>query len=304
MNMMTLEEIIELKQKLERDSISTDKAKEYFFNNMEMNKKSWHTKDWKERRKQVIKDKCEQCGGSEILTLQNLSKPEKFNKYYLNAYMHFHSIFDSENTMNFEDLISKNDILNYIDATPREIFSMCPKCCGNYYSVKRIPHFVCSRCKYEFDEPMRKLLPEYIDDLYNNFDLSTIDKPANAPGNRKVRHIMLYSYIRKKLANNKFKENFKEKYQCKIDKKTMIDYLNANIEYLSLENTKTLCKKCSFSKKIIGKDLCPICNKNYKKLQYKTCVDCIPDEEQRNKIKESLAFYKEMREMHISLGIE
>ena len=302
--MITLEEIIILKNNLEKDIISTDIAKELYFSNLDMDKKSWHTKEWKERRKQVIKDKCEKCGGNEILTLLNLSRPEKYDKYYLYAYNYFKDIFSNKNDTNYENLITRNDIINYINITPRETFSMCPKCSGGYKLVKSRNKLVCNRCKYEFDEPINKILPEYIDDLYSDFDPSIIDKPGNAPGNRKVKHIMLYSYIRTKLARNKFYEIFKEKYQNKIDKKAMIDYLNANIDYLSLENTKTLCKKCSFSEKINGRDLCPVCKKNYKKLQYDTCVDCIPDEEKRNKIIENLNFYKEMHNMHKEMEID
>jgi hypothetical protein len=303
--MITLEEIIVLKQNLEKDLITTDKAKEIYFSNLDIDKKAWHTKEWKERRKYVIKDKCEKCGGTEILTLLNLSKPEKYDKYYLYSYNYFKDIFDTKNNINFEDLITKNDIINYINITPRETFSMCPKCSGGYKLVKSRKKLVCNRCKYEFDEPMNKLLPEYIDDLFCDFDLSTIEgKPGNAPGNRKIKHIMFYSYVRIKLAKYKYYEIFKEKYQSKIDKKAMIDYLNANIEYLSLENTKTLCKKCSFSEKINGRDLCPVCQKKYKKLEYDTCVECIPDVDKRNRIIENLNFYKEMRNMHVELGID
>ena len=225
--MMTYAENINLREKLENDEISLDKAKEMCMADAKENKRSWHTKDWKERKNQIIKDKCEQCGSTEILTLQHLSHPEKYDKYYLEAYMHFCNLFIEENSSNFDDLVTKEDILNYIDNTPREIFFMCPKCSGSYSSRRREPHLVCRRCKYEFNEPKSKPLPEYIDDLYSDYDISTIDKPANAPGNRKVKHIMLYSEIQDIIIKQKVKQMVKDKYQRAIDKKAIIDYLDA-----------------------------------------------------------------------------
>jgi uncharacterized Zn ribbon protein len=181
---------------------------------------------------------------------------------------------------------------------------MCPKCNGNYYTRRREPHFVCNRCKHEFDEPISKQLPEYVDDLYSDSPVQLIGYPGNAPGNKKVKFIMFYSEIRHTINKQKFKQLLKEKYQGSIDKKATFDYLEGQIKYLSLENTKTLCKKCAFNRSINDMDLCPACNKNYKKIQYETCVDCIPDEERKNKIIENLNFYKEMHNMHVSLGIE
>jgi ribosomal protein S27AE len=296
--MMTYAETIDLREKLEKDEISLDKAKEMCIADVEENKRSWHTKDWKERRKQVIKDKCEQCGSTVNLTLQHQSHPDKYSKYYLDAYIHFHDIFINENSNNFNNLVTKEDILYYIDNTPREEYSMCPKCGGGYYTRRKEPRLVCNRCKYEFDKPTIKLLPEYIDNLYSDFDIASIDKPANAPGDRKVKHFLLYSEIQDKIAKEKIKHMVKDKYQSAIDKKAMIDYLDATIQYLSFEDTITLCRKCAFNQDKTGRDLCPVCKIRYKPIQYETCVDCLPDGERKNQIKEYYEFVKEMNEMH------
>jgi hypothetical protein len=255
------------------------------------------------KKKTVFKNKCEQCGATEFLTLQHQTHPEKLDKYYLNSFIHFNDLFIEEYSGNFNDLITKEDILTYIENTQRETFSMCPQCSGNYYIRRRKPQFVCGRCKYEFDEPITKLLPEYIDDLYSNADISIIDKPANAPGNRKVKHIVFYSDIQNLIKKQKVKQMVKDKYQSAIDKKAMIDYLDATIKYLSFEDTKTLCRRCAFNQDKNERDLCPVCKINYKPIRYKTCVDCLPDDEQKNQIKEQIEFFKEMHEMEKSLGI-
>ena len=43
--------------------------------------KSWRTKDWKQRRSEIIKDKCEICGSEETLILQHRSYPQKYSEY-------------------------------------------------------------------------------------------------------------------------------------------------------------------------------------------------------------------------------
>jgi len=197
--MMTYAETIELREKLENNAISPGKAREIYFADTKEGKRSWHTKDWKDRRNLIIKEKCEQCGGTENLVLQHLSHPEKYDEYYQKAYWHFYYIFTEEK---FDILVAKEDIENYISNKTREIFNMCPKCGWNFRTRIKEPQFVCTNCKYEFKEPAQKPLPEYFDDMYSNSIVPVFDKPSNAPGNRKVPYIMLYSEIKQKIINN------------------------------------------------------------------------------------------------------
>jgi len=69
--MLTYEEIISLRNKLLNDEISPKNAHELYFNDTNENIRHWHTKDWKERRDKIIKDKCEQCGSTKkVFSLQ------------------------------------------------------------------------------------------------------------------------------------------------------------------------------------------------------------------------------------------
>ena len=52
--MLTLKELIELKEKLAKGEITQDRSKEIYWNDYEEGKRAWHTKDWKERRNEVI----------------------------------------------------------------------------------------------------------------------------------------------------------------------------------------------------------------------------------------------------------
>jgi hypothetical protein len=79
--MLTYNELIELREKLANGEIPLEHAKELFWLNYEEGKRAWHTKDWKERRTKVIKDKCQICDSKETLTLQHLSHPKKYYEY-------------------------------------------------------------------------------------------------------------------------------------------------------------------------------------------------------------------------------
>jgi hypothetical protein len=91
--MLTLKELIELKEKLDRGDIAQARAQEIYWNDYEEGKRAWHTKDWRERRGEIIKDKCEICGGVETLTLQHGSHPRKYNDYEREVTSNIYSTF-------------------------------------------------------------------------------------------------------------------------------------------------------------------------------------------------------------------
>ncbi len=49
-------------------------------------------------------------------------------------------------------------------------------------------------------------------------------------------------------------------------------------------------------------ELCPECKQHYKRLQYPTCIQCLP-EERRKAALEAIEFGKKMREMHRDLEL-
>ncbi len=65
----------------------------------------------------------------------------------------------------------------------------------------------------------------------------------------------------------------------------------------------TACKKCASSYDLHGMELCPKCNKNYKGIEYPTCIECLP-EEKRKEVNEQIEFNKQMQEIHKKLGID
>ena len=307
---MTYEEIISLRDKLKTNEFTLDEATEKYLSELDTRKKSWQTKDWQDRKKSILKDKCEQCGSTEELRVHHSTFPEKYDKYYLYAYNHYYDLFFNETSIDYDNLVTKEEIENYIKITPREIYSVCPECNGGYSTRRNPPRHVCNRCKNEFDEPVNKPFPEYVDDLYKG-DIIPEDKALRTcPKNRSQRQYIPYSEIGLKLVKQKIKDMVKNKYQNEIKRKAMLDCLDANIQYLSFEGTQTFCKKCGYLSTQKDMDLCPQCKNNYKNKIYPVCYDCYslnngvtPEQIEKEK-QENKEFYRSMREMHKSLGID
>jgi len=280
---MTYEEVILLRDQVEKNEISWQEAKTLYFADKKL---SWHTKDWKERRNAILKDKCEQCGTTDTLTLQHFKHPPNYPYIQKAVFQHYFEKFYTENADNMENVISKNDIIEYIQKIPREKKPVCPQCSGNFYTRRNAPIHICNRCKYAFDEPVIKEVPEYVDD----FILTENEKREIA--DLKKTSVIFYSDFYPSIIASIVRKNYIQE----IEKEAMLIYLDENIEYLSFENTKTFCKKCAFNYDKNGRDLCPKCQKNYKPIQYDTCVDCLPEGELKDRIKKQQAENKEMRE--------
>ncbi|MFH1227002.1 MAG: hypothetical protein V1701_03740 [Planctomycetota bacterium] len=82
--------------------------------------KPWVTKEWKEMRKKLIKDKCEQCGGTEKLTLQHLKQPQGYSVIWRTLAQ---TMFEEWMSKIDKDSLQKkvNDIWEYMDNKLPEI---------------------------------------------------------------------------------------------------------------------------------------------------------------------------------------
>ena len=288
--MFTLKELIELKENLDNGKISFDQASEIYWDNYGDGKKSWHTKDWKERRKKFIKNECEICSSKKTLTLQHLSHPKKYNEYVREVTSKYNNLYkesnDSVERQEFIDHVKEN--FDYIPAP------LCPKCKSRYPNerTRKKPRYLCKECRLEFEEPAYKSIEELIKILYLNKDSTEArskcfiskDEYKNMQSMNKI----MYWLLREK-AKNKYRDNIKkESFQL---------YLNENIKYLSFEDTITTCKKCAFNFDVNKVELCPKCKKNYKGIHYQTCFYCLP-EDIRKAASRTIEFEKSMQSMH------
>jgi len=294
--MLTLNELIELRGRLINNEIGIGFAKEQCWKDLKKGKRSWHTKDWKERRDKFLKEKCEVCSSTDTLTIQHNSHPKKYNEYlkeikrtYTNKYRNNNNEIDKE--------IFKNYVLKEYDYVPKPL---CPK---NKFHTPRIrirtkPKYKCKDCKYEFEEASFISALELISIFFKDEDAYEVrdkcfiskDKWRNKLNLPRIKYL-----FQKNIAINKNEES--------IEKQTLILTLDDNIKYLSFEDIITACKKCAYNEDLKGMELCPKCNTNYKGIEYSTCIECLP-KEQQIKAKEKIEFGKQMQEAHKKLGID
>lgn len=293
--MLTYNERIELRDKLANGEIGIEAAIAQYWNDFE-EQRSWHTKDWKERRAKIIKDKCEICGSKDTLTLQHRSHPKKYSEYLSDttrAYAEKHILTKPD--------IDKNEFSNYILNRYEYIPTpLCPNCKNSNPSkrVRKIPVYRCTACKHEFDSPIYKSFDELISIFFENEDAIEVRDKCFV-SNDKWRNKHNLSNIRYWFLREQAKNNDSET----IKKEAFLHYLNDDIKYLSFEDTITACKRCASGYDLFRIELCPKCKEYYKGIQYPTCIQCLPEEKRKWAI-ESIAFGNDWRQMHKDLEID
>jgi hypothetical protein len=294
--MLTYKGLIELREKLSKGEITQDIAKELYWKDYQEGKRAWHTKDWKERRKEVIKDQCEICGSKEKLTLQHLSHPKKYYAYQREVSNKYAKDFIIPNIpiekYEFCEHIFKN--YNYVPVP------LCPNCNGRFPNKRKRkkPQYLCTECRLEFDEPKYKTVEELIEIFCLDEEAAEVrDKCFISKNEWKNKHNL--SQVKYWLQREKVKTEFTDE----IEKEAFLLYLDDNIKYLSFEDTITACRKCAFNFDLNNMELCPKCKVYYKGAQYPTCIQCLPADKRKIAL-EKIEFGKAIREMHQDLGID
>lgn len=294
--MLTYTELIALRDKLANGEIGFESAQAEYWKDFKEGQKSWNTKDWKERRAKIIKNKCEICSSAETLTLQHRSHPRKYVDYVREVTRKY-----TEDYINANPKLDKAIFTKYILAHYDHVaVALCPKCSYNnpYQRVRKLPEYRCLNCKHEFDEPLYKTADELISIFLDNEDAMIVrDKCFISKDKWKNYHNL--SNIKYWLLRNQAKNNDAEM----IGKEALLQYLDDCIGYLSFKDTLTACKKCAFNYDVKKMELCPKCNDFYKGFQYPTCIQCLP-EDKRKAALASIEFGKQWGQMHEDLGID
>ena len=294
--MLTLKELIELKEDFVSGKLSISEAQKIYLDNLEPGKKSWHTKDWKERRKEFLKDACEKCGSTETLTLQHLSHPDPYYDHKREVTKEYNWLYTETHTS-----IVRQELADYVKAN---FDFKPPPVCPNCYSrnpnlrTRKKPVYLCTKCRHEFDEAAYRTVDELIDMFY--IDKETADvKSKDFTSRDEYKNVRNLNNIQNWL----LREGAKVHYSAEIEKEAFLRTLDDNIKYLSFEDTITACKKCAFNADKNNRELCPKCNKHYKGKQYPTCIHCLP-EDKRKAALEKIDFAKSWQAMHKELGID
>lgn len=294
--MLTLQELIELREKVAKDQISVQAAKKLCWKDLKPESRSWHTQDWKDRREDFLKDKCEICNSKDTLTIQHFSHSKKYNEWNSEVTKKYVNDIGNANS-----IIQQNEFINHIvenyDYNP---VRLCPKCEGrkpNERMTKK-PKFLCTKCHFEFDEPAYKSIEKIVELFYDSEDAIEVkDKCFVSKDQWKNKHNL--KEIKYWLNRNRIKaDNIEE-----IEKEAFLLYLDDNIKYLSFEGTITACKKCASYYDLHCLELCLKCKEFYKGIKYSTCIQCLP-EDKRKRALEKVAFGKQWQAMEKELGID
>ena len=294
--MLTYIELIDLRDKLVTGEIGLELAKEIYWADFKEGKRSWHTKDWKERRDQFIKDKCEICSSEEILNLQHLSHPTKYTDYATEI-----ARANTKEYISVNPVIEKSELTNYIQNNYTYVpIPLCPNCKSRKPNdrIRKIPRYLCTHCRYEFDDTVHRTSEELITMFFENEDsIEVRDKCFVSNDKWKNQHNL--SSIRYWMQREITKKINKEE----IEKEALLNNMNDTIKYLSFEDTITACKKCASYFDLYNMVLCPNCKEYYKGAQYPTCIQCLP-EEKRKLVIEKIEFGNDFRAMENELGID
>ena len=249
--MLTLNEFKELREKLNNNEIGIEFVKKKldpFWQNLKEGKRSWHTKDWIERRKKFIKEKCEICSSTEILTIQHNSHPKTYNDFKREITSTYTSQLINNNK-EIDKEIFKNYVLNDYDYVPK---LLCPKCKIHTpkVRVRSTPKYRCADCKYVFEEAFFRSASELISIFFkDDYGWGVRDKCfiSKDKWRNKLNLPHIKYLFQKNIAINKNEES--------IEKQTLILTLDDNIKYLSFEDIITACKKCAYNEDLKGAEL-------------------------------------------------
>jgi len=188
----------------------------------------------------------------EKLTLQHLSHPKKYNEFQREVTKKY-----AEEFISFEPTVDRDEFSEYVlknyDYIP---VPLCPNCKGRFPNerMRKKPQYLCTECRLEFDEPVYKEIEELIGQFYVGEDIASVrDKCFISKDRWENKHNL--SQIKYWLQ----REKAKTKSGSEIEKEAFLLYLEANIKYLSFEDTITACRRCAFNFDLNNMELCPKC---------------------------------------------
>lgn len=190
--------------------------------------KPWTTREWKNKRSNIIKNECEVCNSKDgPFILQHTKHPQEFSKLYDEiAQMELISSIPD-----YRKVHSKNiqEAINYEIENNFEMRDSCPECkVVNIRTRKTMtPKHVCVN-NHSFELPLTL--------KYYRKSQTTNPEIVRQKGLEILPEIIAYKMRRK----------FSEENDLTIGKKALLISLFESLEYWSFDNTKTACKKCSF----------------------------------------------------------
>lgn len=174
--------------------------------------KIWSTKQWKENRSKKIGSYCETCGSSESLVIQHTKQPIEFRIIYSSK---MNELFSSE----LNDLSNLDSELG----KQKEVRLACDLCRRVSIRVSKNGEYSCT-CGNKFKTPIQIIYYKHCRTTDENAAIESVKRFILSQNNNKVKKL-----------------NDRE-----IGRLALIDAISEHEIYLSMEHTKTLCKKHAF----------------------------------------------------------
>jgi uncharacterized paraquat-inducible protein A len=203
-------------------------------------KKPWTTKEWKEARKGLLGAACESCGTTTPpLVLQHTWHPTPLYKLFYAARRKYRAAWDVWR--------ESHPLQVDLSALPADEDG-CPRCGSTTIRHrKRSGTWVCAArlagvtCGHVFEAPLRVISPATVRAL-------------------------------ERTAAQEVQDTFDEEFG--IGRKVITKALEGQLRYLSLKDTKTLCKRCAFVEDRTRMILCTVCREKYHSKKYDRCSSC------------------------------
>ncbi|WP_147534505.1 hypothetical protein [Bacillus marasmi] len=246
---MNLIELEKVEEALRSDKITFAEAGEKIYGSTT---KPWQTEHWKKKRNELIKDSCEQCGSTKPqMVLQHMWHPSSYRTHVRIAY---ESFLEDEKLNNSLPDVKDEEVQIYLDQFT-DTKESCPSCGVRSISKRKTmkPTYRCAKCYHEFDEP--KMVPYH-------------PKLGVAPS---------FNDLKRGMANRRLQDYIWDTYGDKIRKKAILQGIEEHKRYISLEDTKTFCKRCAFLWDRKRKKVCDVCKDTLIPIQMHACYKCQKD---------------------------
>ena len=185
--------------------------------------KPWTTKEWKERKEEVIKESCEYCGSDSDLVIQHPPFKDKSKIIRQEVEEYFISKLDKRKLR-----VYAKELASELKKKSKEVY-LCKRCRRSMQLTDKWTKYRCPSCKVKYD----------VNDV---------------PATRAVKIINKYEPIDGQYARDTFRSRLERRkarellWEQKDDVSRMVFEISFDMHehYLSMENTKTLCKKCAY----------------------------------------------------------
>lgn len=205
------------------------------------------------KRKLLIKDCCEQCGNNQgPMVLQHLWHPPAYKEHVRSIYERF--FIEAQNNSSLPEA-TEQEVESFI-AEFTEQAEACPSCDMRSITKRKTmtPIYRCRKCNHEFDSP--KLVP------YHSKLKTT------APSIEKIKKDITYAK-QKEFMWNTFGEE--------IRTLAVLKGIEDHKRYISMEDTKTYCKRCAFLWDKKRLKVCDVCKDKLIPLSMHACIECQND---------------------------